>query len=144
MKRTIHIQIIDIEKMQQTGIKVTGSGVIDRVGRAVNCEIHRNGTSLERLKKAIENLPTEIYFSPAVKMDLDKVVCESFNPCETITVHNTETERLVQIVLSDEGKLACMTVCDLPDDREPADLAGCWFNANEVFFPMKSYDFMEV
>lgn len=58
MKRTIHIQIIDIEKMQQTGIKVTGSGVIDRV--------------------------------------------------------------------------------------EPAVLGGCWFDASEVFFPMKSYDFMEV
>ena len=144
MKRTIHIQIIDIEKMQQTGIKVTGSGVIDRVGRAVNCEIHRNGTSLERLKKAIENLPTEIYFSPAVKMDLDKVVCESFNPDETITVRNTETERLVQIVLSCEGKIACMTVYDLPKDREPAVLGGCWFDASEVFFPMKSYDFMEV
>jgi len=144
MKRTIHILIVDIDNMKKAGIKATGSDVIDRVGRTVNLEIHRNGTSLEQLKKAIENLPTEIYFSPAVKMDLDKVVCESFNPCETITVHNTETERLVQIVLSDEGKLACMTVCDLPDDREPADLAGCWFNANEVFFPMKSYDFMEV
>lgn len=144
MKRTIHILIVDIDNMKTAGIKATGSDVIDRVGRTVNLEIHRNGISLEQLKKAIENLPTEIYFSPAVKMDLDKVVCESFNPCETITVHNTETERLVQIVLSDEGKLACMTVCDLPDDREPADLAGCWFNANEVFFPMKSYDFMEV
>lgn len=144
MKRTIHVMISNVETENSIGIKLSGNDVIARVCRAINCEIHYNGTTMERLATAIEHLPEEVYFSPAVKIDLGCVISERYSPDETIVVHDTKTERYVQIDLEQDGRQACATVYDLPKNGKPHVLAESRFCASSTFFPMKPYSSMEV